>query len=101
MIEAGRGLAQCLTLLLNIPIGVVKILVPQIAGQQHQALRDRIGLTAPTADKGGDKRCGENHRAWDAGVRRFLECHRRGGEKSSVRLKNLEGDRKGRRKTGG
>ena len=55
MIEAGRGLAQCLTLLLNIPIGVVKILVPQIAGQQHQALRDRIGLTAPTADKGGDK----------------------------------------------
>ena len=49
MIEAGRGLAQCLTLLLNIPIGVVKILVPQIAGQQHQALRDRIAHATPVS----------------------------------------------------
>jgi hypothetical protein len=40
---------------LNIPIGVVKILVSQIARQQHQALGDRIGLAAPTADKRGGK----------------------------------------------
>jgi len=37
----------------------------QIAGQQHQALRDRIGLAAPTADEGGGKGCGENRKGGD------------------------------------
>src|SRR5271169_2424421 len=50
-----RSRSQCRKLVLNIPIGLVKMLMSQIARQHHEALRDRIGLAAPTADKGGGK----------------------------------------------
>ena len=53
MFESRGCRLQCGKLMLNIPISVAEILVPQIAREHYQTLWNRIGLAAPTANKRG------------------------------------------------
>ena len=100
MFESRGCRLQCGKLVLNIPISVAEILVPQIAREHYQTLWDRIGLAAPTANKRGGKSVAKIIKA---GMRTRSVTGYIAGEVSERALdlhKDSRDGRKGRRKTG-